>query len=79
LTRSFLLINFICRNPTPDDSLGATWLPVERTSGDPDALVTRYLNIDENLTMKQESLNEKRMKFWSQIYKDSKSLRKEEL
>jgi hypothetical protein len=52
---------------------------VERTSGDPDALVTRYLNIDENLTMKQESLNEKRMKFWSQIYKDSKSLRKEEL
>jgi len=67
------------RNPTPDDSLGVTWLPVAKTSSNPDELVTRYLDIDENLTMNEESLNENRMQFWSKIYKESQKLRKEEL
>ncbi|XP_065344089.1 esterase FE4-like [Cloeon dipterum] len=66
-------------NPTPDDSLGANWLPVEKTSNKPEELVTRYLDIGENLVMKDESLNKERVQFWQEIYSESRRARREEL
>ncbi|XP_065344086.1 esterase FE4-like [Cloeon dipterum] len=66
-------------NPTPDDSFGAIWLPVEKTSSNPDDIITRHLDLGEDLEMINESLNGERMLFWSQIYRESNKIRKEEL
>ncbi|XP_059470573.1 esterase E4-like [Neocloeon triangulifer] len=57
-------------NPTPDSGLGVKWIPVKRNNiRDPSAVHTQYMDIGENLTMRNESLNSQRMQFWSKLYR----------
>jgi hypothetical protein len=58
-----------CRNPTPDNVVPAVWDPVELKTINPEDVVTRYLEIGEDLKMCQKSMNVKRMKFWSNLLK----------
>lgn len=69
--KTTFLFWFMWRNPTPDNDLPAVWNPVElmktRNAGD---VVTRYMEIGDDLKMCQESMNKERMKFWRQFLKN---------
>ncbi|XP_065341511.1 esterase E4-like [Cloeon dipterum] len=54
-------------NPTPDATSGVKWLPVRKSSNDPDKLITSYLDLGEKLVMNDRSLNDKRMQFWAKL------------
>jgi len=64
LTRTRILI-LICRNPTP------VWDPVELKTRNPEDVVTRFLEIGEDLKMSQKSMNKERMKFWNHLLKNN--------
>ncbi|XP_038219763.1 esterase FE4-like [Zerene cesonia] len=55
-------LRFKVRNPTPDDSLGARWLPYT-------AEQKHYLDIGEELTP-GTSPDEEQMKFWEDMYRE---------
>ena len=65
----FKIANLNCRNPTPDNGLPAVWDPVELKTRNQEDVVTRFLEIGGDLKMHQNSMNEERMKFWSQLLK----------
>jgi hypothetical protein len=70
LTRTRILI-LICRNPTPNSGLPAVWDPVELKTRNPEDVVTRFLEIGEDLKMSQKSMNKERMKFWNHLLKNN--------
>ncbi|KAF4519262.1 hypothetical protein B566_EDAN002151 [Ephemera danica] len=63
-----LWVNFAnTGNPTPDASLGVLWGHVTAPPRAPHLAHTRYLDIGDALTMKNENLNEKRVQFWRNL------------
>lgn len=55
---------FFYRNPTPNATLESDikWMPI------PSAKNFSYLDINENLVMKDEMPNKERMEFWDMLY-----------
>ncbi|CAB3382986.1 Hypothetical predicted protein [Cloeon dipterum] len=57
-------------NPTPDARSGVKWLPVRKSSDDPDKIVTSYLDLGEKLVMNDRSLNDERLQFRPKLLKE---------
>ncbi|XP_065341495.1 esterase E4-like, partial [Cloeon dipterum] len=61
-------------NPTPDATSGVKWLPVRKSSNDPDKIFTSYLDLGEKLVMNDRSLNDKRLQFRPKLLKENSLL-----
>jgi hypothetical protein len=60
------IMNFVFSNPTTKQS-NIIWIPVEAKNNNAADVVTKYLEIDEELKMHSCSMNDERMQFWRRL------------